>query len=278
MIDPAQVRNARSAACAVAAAVTAALALPGAALAGATWDGLKTEVYGARPILPGAGIVTLKAPSRPEDQRAVPISVDADFRDGRTVKAVTFVVDENPSPIAAAFNFQQPREHVTLAAKFRLNAQTEVRAVVEASDGRLYMVSQLVKFAGGQAACSAPPSGDPKEIAENMGKMKLAQETASGAVATSINHHVRLDISHPNHTGMVLDQQTLLYVPLKMVTDVDVTVGDDPVFQMTGSITLAQDPSIEFDYKANGADKLVAHVKDSDNSEWSQAFPIGQGS
>ena len=95
MIDPAQVRNARSAACAVAAAVTGALALPGAALAGATWDGLKTEVYGARPILPGAGIVTLKAPSRPEDQRAVPISVDADFRDGRTVKAVTFVVDEN---------------------------------------------------------------------------------------------------------------------------------------------------------------------------------------
>src|SRR6478672_9325059 len=115
MIDPAQVRNARSAACAVAAAVTGALALPGAALASATWDGLKTEVYGARPILPGAGIVTLKAPSRPEDQRAVPISVDADFRDGRTVKAVTFVVDENPSPIAAAFNFQQPREHVTLA-------------------------------------------------------------------------------------------------------------------------------------------------------------------
>src|SRR4029079_17461871 len=89
-IDPAEVRNARSAACAVAAAVTAALALPGEVLAGATWDGLKTEVYGARPILPGAGIVTLKAPSRPEDQRAVPISVDADFRDGRTVKAVTF--------------------------------------------------------------------------------------------------------------------------------------------------------------------------------------------
>lgn len=255
------------------------LAAADGALAGTTWDGLKTEVYGTRPILPGAGIVLLKAPTRPEDQRAVPIAIEADFRDGRTVKAVTFVVDENPSPIAAVFRIEQLRSHVALAAKFRLNAETDVRAVVEASDGALYMVSQHVKFAGGQAACSAPPSGDPKEIAENMGKMKLAQKLeASPAAMSALNTRVRLDISHPNHTGMVLDQQTLLYVPLKMVTDVAVTVGDERVFSMSGSITLAQDPSIEFDYKQNGADKLVAHVRDSDNSEWSQSFPVGQGS
>lgn len=257
------------------AAVAAAFSCP--ALAGATWDGIKSEVYGQRPIQDGTGLMVLKAPNRPDDQRAVPISVESRLTDGRTIKSVTFVVDENPSPVAAVFRLGPGREHVSISSKFRVNAQTEVRAIVEASDGALYMASQLVKFAGGQAACAAPPTGDEKEIAANMGKMKIADVQDQGA-RTQINHRVRLSLSHPNHTGMQLDQMTLLYIPLRMVNHVDVKLGDEPVFSMDGSITLSENPVVEFDYKLNGADKLDVTMSDTEGGSWHKTFPAGPAS
>lgn len=260
-----------------AAAALAALLAAGPAAAGSTWDGIRTEVWGSRPIQSGTGVVTIKAPTRPDDQRAVPVAIEAQLADGRSIKAVSFIVDENPSPVAAVFHFAQQRERVALSAKFRFNAQTDVRAVVEASDGQLYMVSQNVRFAGGQAACSAPPAGDPKEIAESMGRMQLA-DIPEKTAATQINRRVRLDLSHPNHTGMVLDQQTLLYTPLLIVSRLEVREGAEPVMTMDGSITLAQNPSIEFDYKLNGADKLTVQVQDSGGGAWEKSFPIGPAS
>ncbi len=77
------------------------------------------------------------------------------------------------------------------------------------------MAERFVKFAGGQAACSAPPSGSPEQIAATMGNMSL-EPLGKQAAATQIEPRARLKVMHPNHTGMVLDQLTLLYVPLRI--------------------------------------------------------------
>lgn len=261
----------------LAAALLHAGAAASAVYAASTWDGIRTEVYGQRAIQDGTGMMVLKAPTRPEDQRAVPISVESTLTDGRTIKTVTFVVDENPSPVAAVFHMGPGRDHVAIASKFRVNAQSDVRVIVEASDGALYMASQLVKFAGGQAACAAPPTGDEKEIAANMGKMQLA-DMHSKSARTEINHRVKLSLSHPNHTGMQLDQLTLLYIPLRMVNHVDARLGNDQVFSMDGSITLSENPVIEFDYKLNGADKLDVTMTDTAGASWHKTFPLGPAS
>lgn len=258
-------------------AVAIGLGWATSAMAGTTWDGIRKEVYGERAIQDGTGFMVLKAPNRPEDQRAVPISVETAFADGRTVKSVTFVVDENPSPVAAVFHMGPGRDRVALSSKFRVNAQTDVRVIVEASDGALYMSSQLVKFAGGQAACAAPPTGDEKEIAANMGKMKLADVPSSSA-RSEINHKVRLALSHPNHTGMQLDQLTLLYIPLRMVNRVDARLGSEHVFSMDGSITLSENPVIEFDYRLGGGDKLDVDMTDTTGAAWHKSFPLGPAS
>ncbi|MEL7047962.1 MAG: quinoprotein dehydrogenase-associated SoxYZ-like carrier [Pseudomonadota bacterium] len=248
------------------------------------WNDLKTDVYGSRAIIEDTDIVAFTAPFRPDDQTAVPVQVKAKFKDGRTIKRITVIIDENPSPVAADFDIGGQRSEVSLAAKFRLNRATNMRAVIEASDGQLYMASQFVRFAGGQAACSAPPNGDPAEIAANMGKMRLQHEgaTASNAKPTiqssSLRRAATLDISHPNHTGMVLDQISLLYIPLRMVTDIEVSQGEDRVFAMKGSISLAQDPSIKFDYRPNGSEKLRVKLRDSDEAIWKRDFPIGTSS
>jgi sulfur-oxidizing protein SoxY len=262
----------------LAAAVFAALAaFAPPAGAGSAWEEIRPGVFGTRTIHPAGDLVALSAPTRPTDQRAVPIAVEAAFADGRTVRSVTLIVDENPSPVAAVFDIGGKRDHLKLATNLRLNAGTAVRAIVEASDGELYMADRFVKFAGGQAACSAPPSRSPEEIAANMGKMTLEALGKPGAV-TAIAPLARLKINHPNHTGMVLDQLTLLYVPLRIVTDMEVRQGEERVLAMKGSITLSQNPVVDFDYRVNGAETMHVVVRDSAGASWERSFPIGQGS
>lgn len=256
-------------------AALAAFAAP--AGAGSAWDEIRSTVFAGRQIHAAEDHVRLSAPGRPDDQRAVPIAVEASFKDGRTVKAVTLIVDQNPTPVAATFDMGAARDALRFATNLRLNAATDVRAIVEASDGTLYMDERFVKFAGGQASCSAPPQGDPQEIAANMGKMTF-EPLRRAAAATEITPRARLTVSHPNHTGMVLDQITLLYVPLRIVTDMEVLQGEERVFTMRGSMTLSQNPTVEFDYKVNGAETMRVFVSDSDGASWERSFPIGQGS
>lgn len=255
----------------------ACLSLSEPAIAESSWDDIRPDVFGERPINPAGSFVRLEAPVRPEDQSAVPVSMEANFSDGRTIRSVTFIVDENPSPVAAVFNMGQSRSHLKLGTLFRLNTATPVRVVVEASDGKLYMADRYVKFAGGQAACAAPPNGNPEEIAANMGNMTFAPEHHAVA-QTEIRPKAMLKVSHPNHTGMVLDQMSLLYIPLRIVSDIEVREGDDTVFTMTGSITLSQDPQVTFDYLSNGAHEMVVKVTDTDGASWAKTFPIGPGS
>jgi sulfur-oxidizing protein SoxY len=259
-----------------AAAVTAGLALASSgASAGTIWDEIKGSVYGDKKIEDGRGIVSIDAPGRPEDMRRVPITVEANLKDGRTIKTVSFIIDENPTPVVAVFHMGANREQVSLKSEFRVNQQSDIRAIVETSDGKLYMISQLVKFAGGQASCSAPPTGDPAEIAANMGKMEFAP-MAEGA-ATSVNARGRLTMRHPNHTGMVMDQITLLYTPMKMLSEVTVKQGDQEVFRAEGSIAFSQDPVIEFDMKRSSeASELDVSMKDTDGGTWTKKFPIPQ--
>ena len=96
--------------------------------------------------------------------------------------------------------------------------------------------------------------------------------------ATQITPEAKLSVNHPNHTGMVLDQLTLFYVPLRIITDMEVKQGDERVLAMKGSITLSQNPVVDFDYRVNGAETMHVLVRDSDGASWERSFPIGQGS
>lgn len=259
------------------AAALLALLAAAPASAGSAWDEIRAGLFANRPIEAAGDAVVLTAPYRPRDQRAAPIEVEAKFADGRSVRSVTLIVDQNPTPVAAVFDIGGKREHVRLATTLRLNAATDVRAIVEASDGQLYMADRFVKFDGGQSACSAPPSGSPEQIAANMGKMTL-EPLGKPAAATQIEARARLKISHPNHTGMVRDQLTLLYEPLRIITGMEVRQGAERVFAMQGSIALSQDPAIEFDYRSNGAESLHVEATDSAGASWARDLPVGQGS
>lgn len=265
--------------------LVAALALAPAARAQTAWEGIRAQLFGERAIAPAGETIRLEAPTRPENQSFVPIAMQADLRDGRTIKTVTFIIDENPAPVAARFTIGGNRHSLALAGRFRLNRASDVRAVVELSDGSLLMASRFVKFAGGQAACSAPPTGDPETIAASMGNMTLEPDGAPELVpeqvpAAAAPHSPKatLKISHPNHTGMVLDQISLLYIPMRIVSDVEIRDGDELVFAMEGSIALSQNPEITFDVPPGGAHAMTVRVTDSDETVWQKRFDLGPGS
>jgi len=249
-------------------------ASPLPAAASDTWPGIHAEAFGGRAIADGHGIIKLTAPYRPDDVRSVPMEADITLGDGRAIRAVSFVVDMNPSPVAAVFRMGEGRTKAHIATRIRLDQQSDVRVIVETDDGALYMAEQLVKFAGGQASCSAPPVGDPAEIAASMGRMDFAAvgDTPNGSHQVA---RARYGLSHPNHTGMVLDPISLLYIPLLMVDKVEARQGDALVFEMTGSITLAQNPAVEFDYVTNGAAEMTITAHDTSGAAWTRRFPIG---
>jgi sulfur-oxidizing protein SoxY len=269
-------RRARAAFAVVsAAAVWFGSVLP--AVASQSWPGIRAELYGDRVLHDGSPFITLRAPDRPDDQLRVPVGIEVQFRDGRTINSITLIIDENPTPIAAQFNFGPNRPKVGVASTFRFDAVTGVRAIVEASDGELYMSERHVRFTGGQSACAAPPNGSPEEIAAKMGQMQLGELTPRATHSNELSR-VRLDVSHPNHTGMVKDQMTLLYIQLMLLDKISVMQGSDKVVDIKGSMSFSQDPTFEFDFLTNGAEELSIDAKDTDGREWHKEFPLGPGS
>jgi len=255
------------------------LCIAGQARAGSAWDDIRAFAFGQRAIEDGQGVMTFEAPYRAMDQRRVPLAVAAAFHDGRTVKSLTFVVDGDPMPIAATFRFGDHRERADIGVDIRLDHASPVRAIVEASDGKLYMSERFVK-ASGLGVCAAPPVTDAAIAARTMGQMHLADLSGrdSAAEATRFRRSAALDIRHPQNTGMQMNQITMLYIPLRYVSAIEVREGDAKLFDVTGSMTLSENPHIRFDYRPDGNTVLKVTVKDTSKSVWRREFPIGSGS
>ena len=253
------------AAASVAVALAFGLSLNGAAYAAnpgdtAAWDGIRGDIFGTREILDGAGKVALEAPYRAEDASTVPISIrlPADFAKG--VKSLTLVIDQNPSPVVATFTYGDAAgtgERV-LATRVRIDQYSNVRAIAETTDGKLYMAYRFVKASGG---CSAPASKDAEEAAKSMGKMrvKTAFKDPNGAPI----QEAEIMIKHPNNSGLQMDQVTGLYTPAHFVDKIDVTTGDKLVFSMTGGISISENPHFRFSYQGSPSDVMNVHAEDS---------------
>jgi sulfur-oxidizing protein SoxY len=226
----------------------------------AAWDGIKSATFGARDILDGAGKITLEAPYRAEDASTVPISVrlPADF--AKNVKSLTLVIDKNPSPVVATFTYGEAAgdSERVLATRVRIDQYSNVRAIAETTDGKLYMAARFVKASGG---CSAPASKDAAEAAKSLGKMKV--KTAFKDPENPKLQEAELMIKHPNNSGLQMDQLTGLYTPAHFVDKIEVLTGSKLVFSMTGGISISENPHFRFTYKGNPSDVMSVHAEDS---------------
>jgi len=252
----------------VIAGLLAAVAFGARALHAATpdaydpWPGLVQDIFNNRPMNDGAGVIAIEMPYRAEDAAIVPVTLQVKLppTDSRRVMAITLVIDQNPAPMAAKFELGKDAKVSEISTRVRVNNYTDVHAVAELSDGKLYVVKTYVKASGG---CSAPAAKNPDEANNRIGQMRYRQFARTEQGPTSGAREAQIMVGHPNNSGLQMDQVTQLYIPAFFINELHLWQDDSPVLSMEGGISISEDPNIRFTYVSNGAKHFRAEAKDT---------------
>lgn len=234
------------------------------------WPQIAAAAFNGRPLADGSGLIALAMPARAEDAAIVPVTMRTSLpqNDTRTLRSFTLVIDQNPSPVAAAFKVGAG---VTMiSTRVRVNSYTNVHAVAELSDGKLYVVKTYVKASGG---CSAPMA-DGAEDKTALGQMRLRQFAMPSAGTAAASHEAQIMIRHPNNSGLQRDQVSLLYIPLFIVRKLRVWQGDQLLLEMDGGISISENPNIRFSYVPNGASTFRAEAEDTEGHVFKDEWPV----
>jgi sulfur-oxidizing protein SoxY len=115
------------------------------------------RLFGKRSLLSGEGKIKLDLPAIAEDGGNVAISVDTNLPvSGATrVSHIYIISEKNRRPMLAKSSLTPDSGRASITTSIRLATTTDVRAVVEMSDGTLYAVSRHVRVT--ISGCDLPP-------------------------------------------------------------------------------------------------------------------------
>lgn len=258
----------------VALAITSALLIGAAAVQAATlqptddpsasviWQKVRTSLFQDRVIMPApTGMLSFDAPSRAIDAAVVPIAIRSRFPQTpeRFVSKLYLVIDANPSPISAIFGLTPESGLAEIETRVRVDDYSHVRVIAEMNDGKLFATTRFVKASGG---CSAPAGGDAKAAQASLGKIRLRVEGDM-----KLHHPVRAEllISHPNHSGLAMDQLTRQFTPAHYVRNVNVTHAGKLVFSADVDFSISENPNFRFYFRPQGSGQLRVSAVDSQN-------------
>jgi sulfur-oxidizing protein SoxY len=237
------------------------------------WPGIASDAFPGRTFEDGSSLLTLELPYRAEDAAIVPLTVRTTLpaHDPRRVKAITVVIDENPAPVAGTFRLGANSGITSISTRIRVNSYTNVHAVAELDDGKLYMVKTYVKASGG---CSAPAMKNADAAKANIGQMRLRQFAPPAEASTGRAREAQIMLRHPNNSGLQMDQVTRLYVPAYFVRELKIWQGDELLMSVDASISISEDPNIRFDYRPNGATALRVEAVDTEDRVFRGEWPV----
>lgn len=239
-----------------------------------TWSTIRQSMFAGRTIDENAGkVLELDTPTRAEDAAVVPIAIRTKVPQDPSnyVRKVFLIIDHNPSPVGAIFTFTPDSGRADIETRVRIEEYTNVRAIAEMSDGKLYMATNYVKASGG---CSAPAGKDLEESMARIGKMKFRLESDVKPGEPTL---AQLMISHPNLSGLAMDQMTRLFTPAQFVRKIDVTYGGKPVMSAEVDFTISENPNVRFYFIPRGPGELKAEVVDSNQLKFESSIQVKPG-
>jgi sulfur-oxidizing protein SoxY len=247
-----------------------AAAAPSEAERAARWADLRHAIFGERVVRDADGLVALEAPYRAEDAAIVPVTIKVADKLAPEVTELYLVIDNNPSPLAAHFLLGPLADARRIETRVRIDDYTYLHAVAETKDGRLFAVARFIKAAGG---CSAPASHDQALAQKRLGKMKLvvAERKADGPV------QAKLMISHPNSSGLQMDQLTHLFIPADFMQLLKVSYNGQLVFRLESDIAISEDPTFNFAFlpvNSQSGGVLTAEMLDSSQRHFTKSWPL----
>jgi sulfur-oxidizing protein SoxY len=240
----------------------------------AIWKKLQRSLFENRPVASDArGIIELVTPVRAEDAAVVPVAIRTKLtqRPERYVRRIYLIVDKNPSPLAAMFELTPESGRADLETRIRIEEYTHVRAVAELSDGTLFADTRFVKASGG---CSAPAGKDPAAAAARVGRMRLAVD---GNVSYNQPALAQLMISHPNDSGLVMDQLTRHYTPAYFVRSIKVTYAGKPILTAEVDFSISENPNFRFYFVPVGDGELKAEAVDTKELRFEARLAVRRG-
>lgn len=239
------------------------------------WPKVRLGLFQDRPIEEGEGsILQLEAPERAADAAIVPLSIKTQFVQSpeKYIRKIYLIIDKNPSPVGAVFHLTPDSGRADIDTRVRIEEYTDVRAIAEMSDGKLFMTTKYVKAAGG---CSAPAGKDQEAALARIGKMKFRLDDK---IALNQPNVAQLMISHPNNSGLAMDQLTRLYVPAHFVRRVEVTYAGRPILTADIDFTISEDPNFRFYFVPREEGELKAQVVDTKDLEFKSSVKVNPGS
>ncbi len=220
---------------------------------------LKAEFFAGQAIAESDQAIELEAPLRAEDPSLVPVKVSSKIKQTpeQYIKKILVLVDNNPYPYVGEFEFSPDSGKADIAMRIRVNSNSWIRAIAQMNDGTLTMTKKFVKASGG---CSAPSGANSDEAMARLGKMKFKLD---GEVKAGEPTSVQLMISHPNITGMQMDQVTRFVKKSHFVKQVKVSFNDKPILTAKTDIAISSDPNFRFYFVPEKAGELKAEVSDT---------------
>jgi len=232
--------------------------------------GLRHAYFGDRPIMQSDDLIVLDAPKRADDAAIVPISITAQIpqTDERYIQTIYLFIDKNPGPLVGKFNFTPKSGRADLTFRVRVNAYSPIRAIAETNDGALYMSRRFIKATGG---CSAPAGSDLDAAMARLGKIKLKTNSVSPIDEPTA---AQLMISHPNLSGLQMDQVTRLYAPAHFVRQIKVSFEGEEIFSAETGFGISENPSFRFYFVPESEGQLTAEVTDTKDLRFTQTLQV----
>lgn len=231
---------------------------------------LRNQFFGNKSITESNEIIEIDAPYRAEDAALVPIKINSKIKQTKSkyIKKITLLIDKNPIPFAAEFDFTSLSGKADIAMRLRVNTYSFIRAIAEMNDGSLHMTKKFVKASGG---CSAPIGADIDAAMKRLGKMKFRLD---GEIQSNQPTQAQLLIRHPNITGMQMDQVTRFIRPPHFVKKVKVFFNDQAVLSATTDIAISADPNFRFYFVPKGSGELRAEIIDTQGKKFTKTYSV----
>lgn len=224
------------------------------------WRKVHATLLEGRAINPVSDeLLTLQIPARAIDGAMVPVAIHTRVPAGAGyyVSKLFLIIDANPSPIAAIFQFTPDSGRADIETRVRVDAYSHVRALAQTSDGRLFMVTRFVKASGG---CSAPAASDAAAALAQLGQMRFrVDDGVRGTQAVK----AQLLITHPNHSGLAMDQISRQYTPAHYVRQIDISYAGRTVLKADVDFSISENPTLSFYFLPRDGGELRASVTDS---------------
>jgi len=234
------------------------------------WQKVRADLFGASRIESGEEVLVLETPKRAEDAAIVPVAIRARFPQAanRYIDKLWLIVDNNPSPIAAVFHFTPASGRADIETRIRVEQYTHVRAIARVDDGKFYMVANYVKASGG---CSAPASKDATAARATLGKMRFRVDDILTPGRPAL---AQLMISHPNDSGLAMDQLTRTYAAPHFVRSVEVRYDGKPLLSADVDFSISENPNFRFFFIPGQGGELEAKATDNQGQEFTASLKL----